>query len=240
MLDLLIGNISQFFSLAAWADVFSHPSAIMMVVSLVLLEGILSSDNAIVLAVMVKHLPEEQRKKALTYGMFGAYFFRFIAIMLGTILVKFWQLKVIGGLYLLYLAYKHFAKGNGDDVSNKGYGFWGTVAAVEGMDIIFSVDSILAALGISEKVVILFLGGVFGIIMMRFAAVIFIKLLDKFPELEHAAYVLITLIGAKLLASVAGYHPPEFAFVGALLGVFGGTMLYSHFRNREEVMAGGL
>ena len=237
MLDLLISNIAQFFSMASWVDVFSHPSVIMMVVSLVLLEGILSSDNAVVLAVMVKHLPEAQRKKALTYGMFGAYFFRFIAIMLGTILVKFWQLKVIGGVYLLYLAYKHFFKNEEDNVNGAVRGFWATICMVEAMDIVFSADSILAALGVSEKVVVLFLGGVFGIVMMRFAAVLFIKLLDKFPELEHAAYVLITLIGVKLLGSVAGFHPPEFAFVGALLGVFGGTMIYSHYKHREVVVA---
>ena len=223
--------------MASWVDVFSHPSVIMMVVSLVLLEGILSSDNAVVLAVMVKHLPEDQRRKALTYGMFGAYFFRFIAIMLGTILVKFWQLKVIGGVYLLYLAYKHFFKNEEDNVNGAVRGFWATICMVEAMDIVFSADSILAALGVSEKVVVLFLGGVFGITMMRFAAVLFIKLLDKFPELEHAAYVLITLIGAKLLGSVAGFHPPEFAFVGALLGVFGGTMIYSHYKHREVAVA---
>lgn len=237
MLDLLIGNFTQFFSMASWVEIFSTPSAIMMVLSLILLEGILSSDNAVVLAVMVKHLPPTERKKALTYGMLGAYAFRFIAIMLGTFLVKFWQIKIIGGGYLLYLAYKHFTKNGEDHVNGAVRSFWVTVAMVEAMDIVFSADSILAALGVSEKVVVLFLGGVFGIIMMRFAAMLFIKLLEKFPELEHAAYVLIAIIGAKLLASVAGYHLPEFAFVGALLGVFGGTMIWSGCRNRDAVAA---
>src|SRR5262245_55031880 len=105
------------------------------VATLVFLEGLLSADNALVLAVMVRHLPPEQRKKALKYGIFGAFFFRAIAVALSSVLLDYWIFKVIGGLYLLYLALSHFLSGGDDPHQPKssrfGSGFWGTVVAVE-------------------------------------------------------------------------------------------------------------
>src|SRR3954466_9191549 len=74
------------------------------VLMLVFLEGLLSADNALVLAVMVRHLPKGQQKRALRYGIWGAFVFRLIAILLASYLLAFWHFKVVGGLYLLYLA----------------------------------------------------------------------------------------------------------------------------------------
>src|SRR4051794_25014913 len=123
------------------------------VVTLVFLEGLLSADNALVLAVMVRHLPKEERKRALRYGILGAFFFRFVALLLSTALLGFWHFKVVGGMYLLYLAISHFMSGEDDPHQPKssrfGSGFWGTVVAVELADIAFSIDSILAAVAMA-------------------------------------------------------------------------------------------
>src|SRR4051794_16810464 len=123
------------------------------VVTLVFLEGLLSADNALVLAVMVRHLPPEQRKRALKYGMGGAFVFRAIAIGLSSVLLDYWYFKVIGGLYLLYLSISHFLSG-GDDPHQPskarfGRGFLATVIAVELADIAFSIDSIVAAVAMA-------------------------------------------------------------------------------------------
>src|SRR3954464_5447548 len=99
------------------------------VLSLVFLEGLLSADNALVLAVMVRHLPKEEQKRALRYGIWGAFIFRLIAVLLSGALMGFWHFKVVGGLYLLYLAISHFLSGEGDSHAAKtsrfGSGFWG-------------------------------------------------------------------------------------------------------------------
>src|SRR5262245_52023483 len=76
--------------------------------ALVFLEGLLSADNALVLAVMVRHLPRDQQRRVLFYGIWGAIGFRVIALSLSSILLNLWYCKVIGGLYLLYLAGSHF------------------------------------------------------------------------------------------------------------------------------------
>ncbi len=100
----IASNYSQFFSFDVFLGVVTNPVNWAIIGSLVVLEGLLSADNALVLAIMVKHLPRNQQKKALFYGIFGAYLFRFIAIGLGTYLIKIWWIKGICALYLLWMA----------------------------------------------------------------------------------------------------------------------------------------
>lgn len=196
---------------------------------LVILEGLLSGDNALVLAVMVRHLPKDQQKRALLYGIWGAIVFRLIAIVSTAYLLRFWQLKVVGGLYLLILALRHFLSGDHnvesdpDAAKSFGRGFWGTVISVELADIAFSIDSILAAVALVEgmpaklqanKVLgfgIIYLGGVLGIIMMRLVAQLFIKVLDRFQGLAAGAYILVAWIGIKLCGGGLNdaFHPKQ-------------------------------
>jgi len=189
---------------------------------LVFLEGLLSADNALVLAMMVRHLPKDEQKRALRYGIWGAFAFRIVAVLLANVLLKFWFLKVIGGVYLLYLAVSHFAFGEegdaGPDDSRVGRGLWGTVFRVEIADIAFSIDSILAAVAMAEslpprisgdtKFAVVIIGGMLGIITMRFVAGYFIVLLEKFHGLETGAYALVAWIGLKLV--VGGLHRAHF------------------------------
>jgi len=191
-----------------WAAV-SNPLNWWIIFTLVLLEGLLSADNALVLAIMVKHLPEKQRRKALLYGIWGAFIFRMIAIAVGAVLIKIWWIKIIGGLYLIQLAVKHFLpkKDKEKEIKpRKLRGFWPTVAAVEMMDIAFSIDSVLTALGVSDQLWVLYAGGILGILTMRFIAGFIITLIERIPELEVTAYLMISIIGANLVAEALGYH----------------------------------
>ncbi len=257
------------------------------VLSLVLLEGLLSADNALVLAVMVRHLPKDQQKRALRYGIWGAFAFRLIAVIFASMLLQFWWLKVLGGLYLLFLAARHFVhRGSDHDTESKprfGQGFWGTVLNVEIADIAFSVDSILAAVAVGEalpkalgntefalplfghvplKLIIVYIGGVLGIITMRMVAGFFIVVLEKFKGLAEGAYLLVGWIGIKLLESglVHALHPepavgpgtwrdaipswlktvpemPEWMFWGGMITILVGSMLYRPRRRETPSVA---
>lgn len=187
-------------------------SDLLIVLVLVVLEGLLSCDNAVVLALLVKHLPPEQRGKALRYGIIGAYIFRILALFLATIIMGIWWIKILGGVYLAYLAIdffrKHGKKHDADEVPKAvktflGLNvFWSTVVSVELTDIVFSVDSIAAAVALSNKLYILILGGLLGILAMRFAAQGFLVLLEKFPRLEAAAFAAVGFIGLKLILEI--------------------------------------
>jgi YkoY family integral membrane protein len=170
---------------------------------LILLEGLLSADNALVLAIMVKHLPREQQRKALTYGLVGAFVFRGVAILLAGWIIKLWWLQAIGAAYLLFLPIKHFLHKAGDgsakDLAAKG--FWATVVAVEITDIAFAVDSVLAGVAMvrsQDKLWVVYLGAIIGIVLLRFAASAFIRLLERYPDLDAVAYLLVGWVGVKL------------------------------------------
>jgi YkoY family integral membrane protein len=179
---------------------------------LVFLEGILSIDNALVLAMMVKHLPPKLRKKALTYGLAGAFTFRFLALFMVAQLMKWNWVKYVGGGYLLFIAIKHFVFPPHPEKSEKQAtaSFWKTVVMIELMDVAFAVDSILAAIALTQKIWIVFTGGILGIILMRFAANGFVGLLARFPGLEDSAYLLVGTIGVKLI--LEGLHLPYIDF----------------------------
>ena len=189
------------------------PGDLLVVAVLIVLEGLLSCDNAVVLALLVKPLPPELRGRALKYGIIGAYVFRIVAIFLATWIMSKWYLKFFGGVYLLYLGISHFMKKKPSDAEpevvqiRRWFGlspFWSTVIAVEMTDIVFSVDSIAAAVALSSKLWILIVGGLLGILAMRFAAQAFVTLLEKFPRLEGAAFVAVAFIGFKLVLELPG------------------------------------
>jgi len=233
----ILGNYSQFFSFDVFWSVVTNPVNWAIIGSLIVLEGLLSADNALVLAIMVKHLPPKQQKKALFYGILGAYLFRFVAIGMGTYLIKIWWVKAIGALYLLWMAAQFFffneeKEEKDDDTEEKAasMGFWRTVLAVEMMDIAFSMDSVLAAFGVSDQVWVLYMGGILGIAMMRGVAQIFLILIDRYPELETTAYVLIALIGAKMMLSVFDIHIGNLLFFGVMVLVFLSTFVIHHLR----------
>ncbi|CAM3896183.1 TerC family protein [Mesobacillus zeae] len=249
ILQGIIDTYAQFFDWEMWLKVLQDPVAWGLIGSLVIMEGLLSADNALVLAVMVKNLPEKKRKKALFYGLIGAYIFRFIAIGVGVFLIKLWWVKVLGSAYLAWLSTKYFLdkrnnvnhdaedteKMDKSGVLIRMFGtFWGTVAAVELMDIAFSVDSVLAAFGISQEPWVLLLGGMIGVLMMRGVAGVFLKLIERIPELETSAYILIAIISAKMFAGVFGVHIEHRDFFILLLITFGATFLVHFYRKRKD------
>lgn len=228
-IDGFYQNFLRFFSWEEISFLFTGTGLLVMF-NLVLSEGLLSLDNALVLAILVSHLPKDRfyrlgpfemsiQQWALTAGIVGAYLFRIIAIILGTYLIQFWTLQLLGGGYLLWLGYEHFfAAGEGkSEVTSYGKGFWATVIKVELMDIAFSIDSILAALGISKKVWIILMGGMIGILCMRLVAGVFVSLIERFPLFRHTGYALVALIGYRLVSEVDWIHFHKlFSYMGSV------------------------
>lgn len=171
---------------------------------LILMEGILSLDNALVLALVVRHLPKDAQRKALTYGIWGAFIFRFAALFLITRILEVQWIRIVGGLYLVYLGLKYFCWKQAEKPAKENkasfFRLWRVILTVELLDIVFSLDSILASVSVSQYLPIVVLGGILGIVMMRVSSSIFVKLLNWFPKLEAFAYGLIGLLGAKLVA----------------------------------------
>ncbi len=247
IIQQIFSTYALFFDWNMWVQVLSDPVSWGLIGTLIVMEGLLSADNALVLAVMVKHLPEEQRKKALMYGLLGAYIFRFLFIGIGVYLVKFWFVKVLGAAYLAWISINHFRKKDDEDEVNefnksswlvRTFGmFWATVVMVELMDVAFSADSILAAFAISDQVWVLLIGGMIGILLMRTVARFFLMLIDRIPELENTAFILIGIIAAKMLAGVFGFHLSHSVFFLIILGAFLVTFIIHYVNKMKQIKA---
>lgn len=282
---------------------------------LVLLEGVLSIDNALVLGLLAKRLPPHQRARALSYGLIGAFVFRVIAIATASFLLQWTFVKFLGGFYLVFIAVKHLffesheeeehkivmdQEGNpslvdaqtGSDLTSdqqdieirervpvgvsllneesndsntpantaptptptsaaatspiktlaKMPSFWGTVLVIELTDIAFAVDSILAAMALAgsrqSKLWVVIAGGILGVVLMRFAAALFVRLLDRFPRFEVSAYLLVIIIGLKLLADWgfnSDWSYQQSPWIASRLGSWSETFKKIESTRRESV-----
>lgn len=262
-------------------QILSNPAASLGVIAnLIIIESLLSVDNAAVLATMVMDLPHEQRDKALKYGIWGAYIFRGLAMIFAAFLLGFWWLKPLGGMYLLWLVADQFKEKIGygergaiifkvlslagiifiikndgsineialwtlrglagifiaysiysfskiseseedDGEINKSNNavykffhdkigtFWSTVILVEIMDMAFSIDNVFAAVAFTPNIILVCIGVFIGILAMRFIAQWFVTLMEKYSFLETAAFVVIAILGIKLLLSIYEHVEPE-------------------------------
>jgi YkoY family integral membrane protein len=219
-------------------------SDLLTIALLVVLEGLLSADNALVLAILVLGLPRHQQRKALRYGILGAFVFRILATLLAVHLLAVTWVKLIGALYLLYLAWNHFfGHGSGDPDQRRtikparpwlGLGaFWSTVMKVELTDIVFAVDSILVAVAMSNKTWVIITGGVLGIITMRMVIGQLLVIVRRYPALVDGAFVIIAWVGIKLLIeylNASGYIHFEISkwlSFGLIVVIFGIAFLYA-------------
>ena len=234
-----------------------------MVLNLFVLEALLSVDNAAVLAVLVEGLPGDNSKKALKYGIWGAYIMRGGCLFIASWLVGLWYLKVAGGIYLLYLTYGHFSKARDtveEDVKQgreqskmfqwvrKHTGLselWATIVLVEIMDIVFSIDNIFASVALSNKIWVIFLGVFIGIAAMRWVAMWFVDLMRRYPSLERSAYIVIGLLGLKLIVAGIAQKVAIWAFMSdhwfdLLFSIIMMAIFFFPLLRREPIVIGDI
>jgi YkoY family integral membrane protein len=230
--------------------VFEIQAADLVTIALLVgLEGVLSADNAMVLAVRVLSLPKNQQQKALRYGMLSAFVLRGTATALASHLVALGWVKLVGGLYLLYLPYQHFFS-HPDSAERSTIApakpwlglsaFWGTVVKVELTDMVFAIDSILVAVAVSNKVWVVVTGGILGIIMMRLVIGRLLSIIRRYPALVDGAFIIIIWVGLKLLLEYGhqlGWVPfeiPKWLSLGLIVVIMGAAYVYARRQGPVE------
>jgi YkoY family integral membrane protein len=211
---------------------------------LVLLEGLLSADNALVLAILVLALPRDQQRKALRYGILGAFLFRGLATAFAAYMIELSWVKLLGALYLLWLPVQHFGGSDGEArravrpaTSWFGLGaFWTTVLKVELTDIVFAIDSILVAVAMSPKLWVIVTGGLLGIVAMRLLIGRLLVVVQRYPALVDGAFVIIAWVGVKLLVEylhqlgVLHFEIPKWLSLGLIVVIFSGFYAYARYQ----------
>ena len=217
---------------------------------LVVLEGVLSADNAMVLAVLVLGLPKHQQRQALRYGILGAFVFRIAAIWGAYYLIEVLFIMLIGAAYLLWLPYNHFfGREEGADrrAPRKATpwlgmtAFWATVVKVELTDIVFAIDSILVAVAMSDKLWVVITGGILGVVAMRLVIGQLLVLVNRYPPLVDGAFIIIAWVGIKLLFEYlhdAGYialELPKWFSLGLVVVIFVISFIYARIKGPVKV-----
>lgn len=210
-----------------WSTYSFRIEILPIILVLILLEAILSADNAIALAALVRSLPDpEQERWALRYGLIGAFVFRVLLILTATWVIKYWQFELAGAAYLLWLSSRYFIVSSKEHEDGKpvpvANTLWQVVLLVSLTDLAFSLDSVTAAVAVAQETWLVLLGGVIGIIALRFLAGLFIEWLGIFTNLEPAGYLIVMVVGLRLLVKVVAesYVPPEWVMLACIGAIF--------------------
>jgi YkoY family integral membrane protein len=195
---------------------------------LVALEAVLSADNAIALAAIAQGLDGSKlQRRALNLGLVAAFVLRVALILTATWVTKFWQFEFLGAAYLLWLVYQHFTSDDVEEDTNQHHGpkfssLWQAIPTIALTDLAFSLDSVTTAIALSQEIWLIIVGGLIGIIALRFMAELFIRWLDEYVHLEDAGYITVAMVGVRLLLKAANldYVIPEWLMVGLIASLF--------------------
>ena len=231
-------------------DVDVQVADLLTIALLIVLEGLLSADNALVMAVMVLGLPKDEHKKVLSYGLVGAFAFRILATLLAIYLIKLVLAKLLGGLYLLYLTYTHFFRSEDAEArrtppkAKPAFGlsaFWATVIRIELVNLAFSIDSILVAVAMSPKTWVVIAGGILGIVAMRVVVGQLLRLIQKYPALVDGAFIIIAWVAIKLIVDYAhgmqwiALDIPQWLELGMVIVIFVASYLYARSKGAQPI-----
>tara|TARA_Y100001968_G_scaffold278828_1_gene274393 strand:+ start:251 stop:967 length:717 start_codon:yes stop_codon:yes gene_type:complete len=196
---------------------------------IVSLELVLSADNAVALASITKYLNNiDLQKKALNIGIIIALILRIVVILTAQFILNFWPVKLIGGIYLISLSISKLSSSNENIAidnrnNNKSESsLFKVIMLLSITDLAFSIDSITAAVAISDQFLLVISGAIIGVIALRFTSGLFIKWLEIYINLEKAGYIAVGIIGIKLILQLILYKLliPEYIFFLIMLCLF--------------------
>ena len=198
---------------------------------IVSLELVLSADNAVALASITKNLNNiDLQRKALNIGIFIALLLRILVILTAQFFLNFWPVKLIGGIYLISLSISKFLSLNNNDSDKNinenskksNISLFKVILLLSVTDLAFSIDSITAAVAISDQFLLVITGAIIGVIALRFTSGLFIKWLEIYINLEKAGYIAVGLIGIKLIIQLVLFKLviPEYLFFLVMLFLF--------------------
>ncbi|MEY2833853.1 MAG: hypothetical protein RLZZ574_3112, partial [Cyanobacteriota bacterium] len=214
----MIQNIVDYFT-DAGVEVY------LILLVLVLLEAVLSADNAIALAAIAKSAKDQKsQRQALNIGLVGAYILRIALIFAATWVIKYWQFELLGAMYLLWLVFNYFYSSQDRDHKHRTLGFksvWQIIPTIAITDLAFSLDSVTSAIAITEDTWLIVAGGTIGIVILRFLAGLFIRWLQEYTYLEDAGFITVGFVGLRLLLKVwlPDYLIPEWVTI-AVVAIF--------------------
>ena len=229
-------------SLTAWMDGVDQLSELLPLLPvLVSLELLLSADNAIALAAIARGQKDPSlERRALNLGIGMAFGLRVALILLAQFVLAFPPIQLVAGLYLLWLCIRYLQNLSDQSAdadqspTMRNVSFGRTVLTLAVTDLAFSIDSVAAAVAISDQILLVVTGALIGVVALRLTSGLFIRWLQIYPRLETAGFLAVGFVGLKLLVLLAlpTLHPSELV---TFLSVM--SLLIWGFSRRESLPA---
>jgi predicted tellurium resistance membrane protein TerC len=210
--------------LFAW---ITDPNAWLALGTLTLLEIVLGIDNIIFLSLVVAKLPKHQQNKARRLGLLGAMVMRlallasiaWLSHLTQTLFTLFGEaisardlILLMGGLFLIWKASMEVhesIEGGGEEMKTNAHSFWGAIIQIMLLDIIFSLDSVITAVGLSDHLFIMMAAVVIAVGMMMFAARPIGEFVDRHPSVKMLALSFLILVGFTLILESFDVEVPK-------------------------------
>ena len=240
-------------------NIFADPANWAAIIALIAMEVVLGIDNLIFISILTNKLPEQYRAKARRIGIGLALGMRLALLGLIAFIVTLtrplfeafghafsWRdlILVAGGLFLVWKATKeihHSVDTNpNDDVLDTltaGLGFGAAIVQIILLDLVFSIDSIITAVGMSEHVPIMFLAVIVAVAAMLTAAGPLSRFIEKNPTVVMLALAFLMMIGMTLIAEGFGVHVPKgyiYAAMAFSVAVEGLNIMSRQVRQRRN------
>ena len=207
-------------------------------VAIILIDVVLGGENALVIAMASKQLPEHLRKRAMLWGTFGAVGVRFLCVAALTYLLMIPGLRLVGGLMLIYIAWKLTQTDKTHDVK-AATTFWGAMGTIVMADAVMGLDNALAIAGAAGGNWVLIITGLLvSVPIILFGSTMVSKLLEKYPESIYiGAFVLYYVAGNMIVHEpfIDSWNDPLHDFVEKALPFIGAVILTAKQYYRTEI-----
>lgn len=225
---MIIGAFMEFLSLQfLWA-----------LVAIILIDVVLGGENALVIAMAAKQLPEHLRKRAMIWGTFGAVAVRFICVAALTYLLMIPGLRLVGGLMLIYIAWKLTQTNKEHDVKAAAT-FWGAMGTIVMADAVMGLDNALAIAGAANGNWILIIAGLLiSVPIILFGSTIVSNILDKYPSTIYIGAFVLYLVAGKMIVHepfIDNHLDPLHDFIENILPLIGAVILTAKQYYRSEI-----
>jgi len=169
------------------------------VMAIILIDIVLAGDNALVIGMAANRLPPELKRKAIFWGTFGAVAVRFVSVVLLTYLLLVPGLRLIGGLALLYIAWKLVFQEKEHSVSAKDT-FWAAIGTIVVADAVMGIDNALGiAAAANGNIWLVIFGLLVSVPIILFGSTIIAKLLEKYPNAIFIGSFVLFLVGTQMI-----------------------------------------
>ena len=208
-------------------------------VAIILIDVVLGGENALVIAMAAKKLPENLRRRAMVWGTFGAVAVRFVCVAALTYLLMIPGLRLVGGLMLIYIAWRLTSNNENHTNVKAASTFWGAMGTIVMADAVMGLDNALAIAGAANgNWVLIVIGLLVSVPIILFGSTIIARLLDRYPQSIYVGAFVLYLVAFKMIVHesfVDNYLDPLHDYIENILPLLGAIILTAKQYYRTEI-----